>query len=388
MARTITYQWGRVSRAQGTIREEEQITTDLIILVEDPSTPAGSGTQIYTKPRIGAGAILQALRDGEIAAPINSGPLVVAEGSNVFDGASVSIDKPGGVVQSIEITEEADAPQGRVYRVTVTTSVHTDRTQFQPASVQYSMQAGSVTVGAFRVNNDSNKLKFPDDEGWTQIGSTLLYKMTAANWYDSARGLNAAATVTGDPVSRDSSGTEVGTERPEGDIGGEYVDWSGKPVEFPLAVTTHTVAVVRNAPYVDLSGTTPTAAYDHGNQTTIQNQQGFIGARNINDMFRTGDTGRIMLKSIDMQPLGAESQRVTYTFIEHPWRHALQVPRQVFGSGFFAMKYLGDPRLIQHTVGVYWQQNHQYGADFALAGVLFGDAELRIISELYDNANP
>ena len=388
MARSIAYQWGRISRAQSTIREEEQCTTDLIIIVTDPWTPAGSGTEILTQTRIGAYAILRALRHGEISAPINSGPLVVAEGSNVFDGAAADIDLPSGVVQSIEITEEADAPQGRVYRVTVTTTLHSDRSSFQPPSVQYSMQAGSVSVGAFRVNNDSNPLKFPADEGWTQIGSSLLYKMTAANWYASAQGLNAAATVTGNPISRDSSGTEVGTDRPEGDIGGEYVDWSGKPVEFPLAVTTHTISVVRDAPFVELTGTTPDTAYEYGNQTTIQNQQGFIGARNTTDLFRTGDAGRIMLKSIDMQPLGSESQRVTYTLVEHPWRHALQVPRQVFGSGFFAMKYLGDPRLIQHTVGVYWQQNHQYGADFAGAGVLFSDAELRVVSQLYNDANP
>ena len=388
MARSIAYQWGRVSRVQSTIREEEQITTDLVIVVTDPATPAGSGTTILTQARIGAPAILRALRSGEISAPINSGPLVVAEGSNVFDGAVVSIDKPGGVVQSIDVAEEADAPQGRVYRVTVTTSLHSDRTGFQPPSVQYSMQAGSVAVGAFRINSDSNPLLLPTDEGWTQIGSTFLYKLTPGNWYDSAQGLKASATVTGDPVSRNAAGTEVGTDRPEGDIGGEYADWSGKPVEFPLAITTHTISVVRNAPYVDLSGTTPTVAYDYGNQTTIQNQQGFIGARNTADLFRTGDAGRIMLKSIDMQPLGAESQRVTYTLVEHPWRHALQVPRQVFGSGFFAMKYLGDPRLIQHTVGVYWQQNHQYGADFAGAGVLFSDAELRVVSQLYNDANP
>ncbi len=388
MARSISYQWGRVSRAQSTIREEEQITTDLVIVVTDPATPAASGSEILTQSRIGAYAILRALRNAEIQAPISSGPLVVAEGSVVYDGGAVSIDLPPGIVQSIEVTEEAEAPQGRVYRVTVTTSLHTDRSSLQPSSVQYSMQAGSVSVGAFRVNSSDNPLLVPTDEGWTQIGSSLLYKMTAGNWYSTAEGLNASATVTGDPVSRDSAGTEVGTERPEGDIGGEYADWSGKPVEFPLAITTHTVSVVRNAPFLSLTGSGPAASYDHGDQTTIQNQQGFIGARNTADMFRTGDAGRIMLKSIDMQPLGAESQRVTYTLIEHPWRHALQVPRQVFGSGFFAMKYLGDPRLIQHTVGVYWQQNHQFGADFASDGVLFTEGELRVISELYDNANP
>jgi len=388
MARSIEYQWGRISQCQGTVREEERLTTDLVIVVTDPGTPASSGTTIYTQARLGAYSILRALRNGEIQKPLSSGPLVLAEGSNVFDGGSVVIDPPAGVIQSIQVSEEADAPQGRVYRVTVVTSLHSDRSSLQPPSVAYSMQAGSVSVGAFRVDTDDAPLLFPGDEGWTQIGTSLLYKMTAANWYAESEGLNATATVVGTPISRDSSGTEVGTDRPEGDIGGQYVDWSGKPVEFPLAITTHTVSVVRNAPFVDLSGTTPDATIDYGDQTAIQNAQGFIGTRNINDLFRQGDAGRIMLKSIDMQPLGAESQRVTMTFVEHPWRHALQVPRQVFGSGFFAMKYLGDPRLIQHTVGVYWQQNHTFGADFASAGVLFNDAELRIISELYADANP
>jgi len=388
MARSISYQWGRISQCQSTVREEERLTTDLIIVVTDPGTPASGGALILTQPRIGAYAILRALRNGEISLPIASGPLVLAEGSNVFDGGPQFVDTPAGVIQSIQVAEEADAPQGRVYRVTVVTSLHADRSSFQPPSVQYSMQSGSVGVSAFRVNTADAELLFPDDEGWTQIGTSLLYKMTGANWYAESEGLNASATITGTPVSRDSAGTEVGTDRPEGDIGGQYVDWSGKPVEFPLAITTHTISVVRNAPFLDLSGTAPDVDYDYGDQTTIQNQQGFIGARNTADMFRTGDVGRLMLKSIDMQPLGSESQRVTYTFVEHPWRHALQVPRQVFGSGFFAMKYLDDPRLIQHTVGVYWQQNHTFGADFASAGVLFTDAELRVVSELYHDANP
>lgn len=388
-ARSITYRWGRTNRVQSTRNGEEQLATDLVITIENPQAPASSGSNIYTTSKLDANAVLIALRAGELSAPVNSGPLVIAEGSNVFDGASnVPIGIPAGVVGGIQIEEERDAPQGRIYRVTVTTALHADRSSLQPASVTYSMQAGAVEVQAFRVDSEDTALLKPTDEGWAQIGSTLLYKITPGAWYDSSVGMNAAATVTGDPVQRDASGAEVGTARPAGDIGGQYVDWSGKPIQFPLAVTTHTVAVVRDAPYLALTGTTPSTAYDHGDQTTIQSHQAFVGKRNTEDLFRTGDKGRLMLKAVSMEPLGTESQRVTYTFVEHPWSHAIQVPRQTFGSGFFAMKYLGDPRLIQHTVGVYWQQPHQYGANFASAGVVFTAAELRVISELYDDANP
>lgn len=388
MARSFSYQWGRTNRISSTRNDEEQLQTDLVIVVTDPGTPAGSGTQIYTRTRIDAGSMLTALRNGELQEPLSSGPLVVAEGSNVVDGGGEAINLPDGVVGSIEITEEPNAQQGRVYRVTVTTSLHADRSSFQPASVKYAMQANSVAVQAFRADSEDDPLLIPTDEGWTQIGTTSLYKITAANWYDYAQGMNPTASVTGDPIQRNSSGTEVATDRPAGDIGGIYVDWSGKPIQFPLAVTTHTITVVRNAPFLNLGpAATPTTCIDYGDQTTIQNHQGFIGKRNVGDFFRTGDAGRIMLKSISMQPLGQESQSVTYTFVEHPWSHAVQVPRQTFGSGFFAMKYLGDPRLIQHTIGVYWQQPHQYGANFQDAGVVFTDAELRLISELYDSQN-
>lgn len=388
MARSFSYQWGRINRLTSSRADEEQITADLVITVTDPHTPAGSGTNAYTVARLDTGVILNALRTGEFVAPLSSGPLVVAEGSNVFDGAAKPINLPAGIVSSIEITEEANAIQGTVYRVSVTTAVHSDRTSLQPPSASYQMQSAAVQVQAFRINSNTNPLLFPTDENWTQIGSTLLYEITPTRWYDSSFGMGASATVTGDPIQRDSSGTEVGTDRPPGDIGGEYVDWSGKPIQFSLPVTTHTINVVRNAPFLELSGTTPSAAYDFGDQSTIQNQQGFVGCRNISDLFRTGDTGRIMLRSINMAPLGSESYRVTYVFVEHPWRHAIQVPRQTFGSGFFAMKYLGDPRLIQHQIGVYWQQPNQFGADFAAAGVLFTDAELRFVSELYDTNNP
>ncbi len=388
MARSFEYQWGRTNQAVGNRNDEERFTSDLIIVVTDPTTAAGSGTAIYTLPRIDSGAILTALRAGELSAPINSGPLVIAEGSNVFDGqSSRPINLPAGVVANIDVQEDSSATQGRVYRVRVTTSVHADRSSLQPASVTYSMQAGSVNVQAFRGDSDATPLLFPTDEDWTQVGSTLIYKIDGSRWYSSSHGMNASSTVTGDPIQRNSSGAEVGTDRPAGDIGGIYLDWSGKPIQFPLAVTTHTISVVRNAPLVQLSGTAPSTCIDYGDQTTIQSHQGFIGKRNVGDLFRTGDKGRLMLKSVSMQPMGAESQRVTYTFVEHPWSHAVQVPRQTFGSGFFAMKYLGDPRLIQHTIGVYWQQAHQYGANFQTAGVVFTDAELRLISELYDSAN-
>lgn len=388
MARSFSYQWGRTNRITTTRNDEERLSTDLVIVVTDPGTPAGSGTQIYTRAKIDTGSLLTALRNGELSAPLASGPLVVAEGSNVLDGQGTApINLPAGVVASISIVEESNAAQGRVYRVTVVTSVHADRSSLQPASVTYSMQANSVSVQAFRADSEDDRLLLPTSEGWTQVGSTLIYKITASNWYSAAQGLNATATVTGDPVQRNSSGTEVGTDRPAGDIGGIYVDWSGKPIQFPLAVTTHTISVVRNAPFLSLSGTTPDTCIDYGDQTTIQSHQAFIGKRNVGDFFRTGDAGRLMLKSISMQPLGQESQRVTYTFMEHPWSHAIQVPRQTFGSGFFAMKYLGDPRLIQHTIGVYWQQPNQYGANFQDAGVVFTDAELRMISELYDSEN-
>ena len=80
-----------------------------------------------------------------------------------------------------------------------------------------------------------------------------------------------------------------------------------------------------------------------------------IGTRNAAD-FLGYERGSVLFDTFDRQRLDGEQTVARFGFLWHPWRHAVQIPRQTWGTNFGAQNYEGDPRQIMHTRGVYWKQ--------------------------------
>ena len=181
-------------------------------------------------------------------------------------------------------------------------------------------------------------------------------------YYDADDGIWSGATTSTPPLNTssgtvDADGAESSDYRPAGDIGGDKVDWNGNPIAAGLAVTRITVEVLRWGPYIDTSGN-----YTLDDQQLAEQVVG-VGARN-QATFCGFAQGEVLYVGCSRSPLDAEWYTARFEFLQHPYKHAVQVPRPTFGTSIGAMSYEGDPRSIRHYRGVYWQQPYLRGTDF------------------------
>lgn len=181
-------------------------------------------------------------------------------------------------------------------------------------------------------------------------------------YYDADDGIWSGATTSTPPLntsagSVDADGAESADYRPAGDIGGDKVDWNGNPIAAGLPVTRITVEVLRWGPYIDTSG-----SYTLDDQS-LDSQIVGVGTRN-QAAFCGFAQGEVMYMGVSRSPLDAEWYTARFEFLQHPYKHAIQVPRPTFGTSIGAMSYEGDPRSIRHYRGVYWQQPYLRGTDF------------------------
>jgi len=188
---------------------------------------------------------------------------------------------------------------------------------------------------------------------WVADGATGYYDADVTLW-DGSSGSSTLNALAG---SVDANGAESSTYRPAGDIGGDPIDWNGNPIAVGLPVTRIEVEVLRWGPYIDSSGG---YAMD---SDSLETQQLGVGARN-QALFCTFPQGNVLYEGVQRSPLDAEWYVARYSFLAHPWKHAIQVPRPTFGTSIGAMSYEGDPRSIRHYRGVYWQQAYLRGYDF------------------------
>ena len=188
---------------------------------------------------------------------------------------------------------------------------------------------------------------------WTADGSTGYYDADVTLW----DGSSGSSTLNSSAGSVDANGAESTDYRPAGDIGGDPIDWNGNPIATGLAITRIEVEVLRWGPYIDSSGN---YALD---DDTLETQRGGVGARNQEE-FCGFAQGEVLYEGVVRNPLDSEWYVARYSFLVHPWKHAVQVPRPTFGTSIGAMSYEGDPRSIRHYRGVYWQQAYLRGYDF------------------------
>lgn len=192
-----------------------------------------------------------------------------------------------------------------------------------------------------------------DDDKWAGVGST---------------GLNAVSGTA--PTAADPNTTY----RPAGDIGGTPIDWNGNPTSILLPMMRIEVEVFRRGGWINVAGT--------GQPDQLRPQQllDYIGKRN-NAVFCGFAVGTLLFDAVNRSRLDGEWTSCTFSFIYHPWRHAVQVPRPTFGTDAGTLAYEGDPRGIQHMRGVYWKQPYLEGANFNDTPTMFTTTEQTLISE-------
>lgn len=268
----------------------------------------------------------------------------------------------------LKLTVSADGT-GTLLPVYGDARVRTINVQLEPTGVgQARITIGLTQYGAFTDQTDPVRITtsvqlrptqayrsgpiIPTDS-WTADGTTGYYDADVTLW----DGSSASATLNASAGSVDANGAESSDYRPEGDIGGDPIDWNGNPIAVGLAVTRIEVEVLRWGPYIDTSGS---YALD---DDSLETQLGGVGARNQLE-FCGFPQGEVLYEGVQRSPLDAEWYVARYTFLAHPWKHAIQVPRPTFGTSIGAMSYEGDPRSIRHYRGVYWQQPYLRGYDF------------------------
>tara|TARA_R100000654_G_scaffold762_4_gene2942 strand:+ start:662 stop:1795 length:1134 start_codon:yes stop_codon:yes gene_type:complete len=220
--------------------------------------------------------------------------------------------------------------------------------------VRIMIQPQIQTVAAFRMNPvvpDFSSLQpqqIPvaevSDEAWAGV---------FAGAFDSTFGLLGGSGS--EPTAEAPEGTG-NPYRPEGDIGGTPVDSNGTPMQLALPVVRIEIEVFRRGGYTKPDNTyevdemRPLQGSSHGDPVSQM-----IGKRNAAP-FLGYEIGSVLFDSFDRQRLDGEQTIARCGFLWHPWRHAVQIPRQTWGTNFGAQSYEGDPRQIMHMRGVYWKQ--------------------------------
>ena len=148
-----------------------------------------------------------------------------------------------------------------------------------------------------------------------------------------------------------------GTYRPAGDIGGTPIDWNGNPQNILIPIMRVEIDFMRRGGSINTSGTFTEDALPFSVLTN------YLGKRNSLP-FLGFATGSLLFDGLNRSRLDGEWTMCTASFLWHPWRHAIQVPRPTFGTKAGTLKYEEDPRNIQHTRSVYWMQPYLQGKDF------------------------
>ena len=183
-------------------------------------------------------------------------------------------------------------------------------------------------------------------------GTSTSSEFTDSEWVNNVY-LQAASGTVPTAASPDD-----GTYRPQGDIGGEFLDWNGNPISIILPTVSVSVEVLRRGAYFSVLGAVVADTFKP-HQAAV-----YVGKRNNVDFAGFG-LGQLLCTGIERKVLDGEWTSVIFKCTAHPYRHAYQIPRPTFMTTMGTMTYQGDPRSIGHTRGVYWKQPYLEGVDFA-----------------------